>query len=251
MCRSWHDIVRSVARAFLVHFPLSTQSLNFADHTTSTPAIPTDRTSTTMDITQESPLLALCAELRNTIWRFTLVDSEAVSVTNNTTPMEPGLLAVCRQIRNECRTIYYAENTFKVRDFGLLHRRSPETRWLASIGVEQAGKITAFLYETIRLASRRNHFITGSYEGDLDFYRRRSPEEQGMGSVARTFAEHVRRSGLRLEALHLQLPSGQSGASLLDAKWAVFNEEVEAMKAAAEARMLFEHENRDVDELNE
>lgn len=60
-----------------------------------------------------SHLLDLPAELRNTIYRFALVDYQRITL-HSTTTMEPPLLSTCHQIRNEASSIYWAENTFVI-----------------------------------------------------------------------------------------------------------------------------------------
>lgn len=58
-----------------------------------------------------SKLLALPPELRNIIWSFTVVTPEPVSVPCAL----PALTQVIRQIRSECRPMFFGLNTFHVR----------------------------------------------------------------------------------------------------------------------------------------
>ena len=61
---------------------------------------------------QESPLLALAAELRNRIYRYALASGVPIDVsTTNTT--SAALLATCHEIRGEAIGIYFSENTFE------------------------------------------------------------------------------------------------------------------------------------------
>ncbi|KAF2161664.1 hypothetical protein M409DRAFT_59044 [Zasmidium cellare ATCC 36951] len=65
------------------------------------------------DAGAESRLLALVPELRNRIYRYTLVEPTPIRVgVDAPLPTEPGMLRVCRQIRAEAKAIYLKENTF-------------------------------------------------------------------------------------------------------------------------------------------
>ncbi|KAK5127342.1 hypothetical protein LTR85_006681 [Meristemomyces frigidus] len=60
-------------------------------------------------------LLTLPPEMRNRIYRFTLIEeTQPVSIAaSDTLPNQPGLLRTCRQIRHESADIYYQENEFE------------------------------------------------------------------------------------------------------------------------------------------
>jgi len=64
----------------------------------------------------KSPLMKLPAELREHIYRYTIVsDSPIVTDPHDTaTIKQPNLLLTCRQIRSETLPIYYRENTFDI-----------------------------------------------------------------------------------------------------------------------------------------
>ncbi|KAI5367999.1 hypothetical protein Slin15195_G031330 [Septoria linicola] len=53
----------------------------------------------------------LPGEVRNRIYRYALVDTGDLEITS-TGPGEPSLLRVCKRVRNEASSIYYAENNF-------------------------------------------------------------------------------------------------------------------------------------------
>lgn len=61
---------------------------------------------------QNSPLLCLPAELRNQKYRYTLLESDPISVATQT--REPALLQVCRQIHTQSLKVYWDDNTFSV-----------------------------------------------------------------------------------------------------------------------------------------
>ncbi|KAF2771265.1 hypothetical protein EJ03DRAFT_334934 [Teratosphaeria nubilosa] len=60
-------------------------------------------------------LLSLPAELRNQIYRYTLLEKDSIDINTLplTFPQTPGLLGACRQTREECLGIYYEENIFR------------------------------------------------------------------------------------------------------------------------------------------
>lgn len=60
-----------------------------------------------------SPFALLPGELRNIIWRYTLVESGAAITIDNKTKV-PAILATCREIRQESYKIYFVENKFEV-----------------------------------------------------------------------------------------------------------------------------------------
>ncbi|GIZ42649.1 hypothetical protein CKM354_000590800 [Cercospora kikuchii] len=60
---------------------------------------------------QQPTLLSIAPELRNMIYEYALVEPGSVQIRAGA--REPGLLAVCRQIRSEARGIWLSMNTFK------------------------------------------------------------------------------------------------------------------------------------------
>ena len=59
-----------------------------------------------------SRFLALPAELKNEIYRVSLVQDYIWVPSTGPAPKEPGLLSVCREIRHDALQIYYKENSF-------------------------------------------------------------------------------------------------------------------------------------------
>lgn len=91
-----------------------------------------------------SPFITLPGELRNRIWSLATVQLEGTDVSEKVAADEPGLLATCRQIRNEASSIYYAETTFCL-DYDEVDRGISRA-WLARIG----GKRTRMI-RTLRI----------------------------------------------------------------------------------------------------
>ena len=65
--------------------------------------------------THHSRFLSLPSEVRNTIYRHTLVKGKITVNPNRPAPQPPGLLEVNRQVRSETINIYYRENIFLFR----------------------------------------------------------------------------------------------------------------------------------------
>ncbi|KAF7190711.1 hypothetical protein HII31_07870 [Pseudocercospora fuligena] len=65
------------------------------------------------EMNPDAHLLGLSGELRNVIYRLALLEENGILVTQ-TNHTEPGLLQVCRQIRDEAKTIYRQENGFRL-----------------------------------------------------------------------------------------------------------------------------------------
>lgn len=77
-------------------------------------AIPEKRPITATD--PECKLLGWPAELRNRIYTLALVNDDTFDITErhraNVDRLEPGLLATCREVRDEALSIFYGSNTF-------------------------------------------------------------------------------------------------------------------------------------------
>ena len=76
------------------------------------------RTSSTSG-TADSKLMSLPAELRNKIYTYALVKNSKIGIpkyyqSTEKKWREPKLLAVCKQIREEARPLYYANNSFEI-----------------------------------------------------------------------------------------------------------------------------------------
>jgi len=76
----------------------------------------------------DSPLLNLCAELRNMIWREVLIVDQFCVEIDADKPRQPALLQTCTQIRSEATPIYYLENTFFLPMQG--YNSTPGLKWL-------------------------------------------------------------------------------------------------------------------------
>lgn len=59
-----------------------------------------------------SPFNNLSAELRNLVWEFTVTNTNSDAV--NLSEEQPAITRTCKQIRNECISMYYARNEFKI-----------------------------------------------------------------------------------------------------------------------------------------
>ena len=66
-----------------------------------------------MSATQDSPLLDLPAEIRNTIYMLVVVEEEPVQGTKGKLPLT-ALLRTCQQIRAEAAQIYFTNNSFTI-----------------------------------------------------------------------------------------------------------------------------------------
>jgi hypothetical protein len=111
----------------------------------------TDRkTSVLNDETPRCKFIVLPAELRNRIYRLTLLEPDAIKINDSSKPQEPSLLSACRQITQEAISIYYGEIHFDLRVTGL----DPTTaqKWLSGSTLRPESKHTTRL--TIRTTGR-------------------------------------------------------------------------------------------------
>ncbi|KAK5164608.1 uncharacterized protein LTR77_009814 [Saxophila tyrrhenica] len=81
---------------------------------TSNTTTTTSTDATTSPNQQMSPLLRLPAELRNAVYRFSLISDDPIQLKVNTIKTPKALLKTCTQIRNEATTLYWAENIFSI-----------------------------------------------------------------------------------------------------------------------------------------
>jgi hypothetical protein len=89
-------------------------------------------------------LLGLPGELRNRIYRYALVQHDRIIIDKNDGNgcMQPGILRVCRQLRQEITKIYYEENTFRLNIYDCRLEPQPkhwiwktgEQLWMSSSG---------------------------------------------------------------------------------------------------------------------
>lgn len=87
-----------------------------------------------------SPFARLPGELRNQIWRLSVIKPDGVNMSyKQRTSNEPTLLATCRQIRREASGIYYAENAFFADTEYSANFYMND--WLSTIGATRAGMI--------------------------------------------------------------------------------------------------------------
>lgn len=59
-------------------------------------------------------LLGIPGEIRNTIFRMSLVEDHTIRLDSKKNRLEPGLLRCCRSIRREAQSIFFEENRFLV-----------------------------------------------------------------------------------------------------------------------------------------
>lgn len=61
----------------------------------------------------DSPLFKLPPELRNMVYRYTIItDDDQILITKTTGIPEPALLSACKTTRSEARAMFYLENKF-------------------------------------------------------------------------------------------------------------------------------------------
>ena len=98
---------------------------------------------------EDSPLLDLIPELRNNIYHLVLAPEEdqAVNITFKEINRRTALLRTCSQIRSEATQIFYASNSFAIKD--VLGYRA-ETDWFIKLAAANA-KLIPKITTTIKL----------------------------------------------------------------------------------------------------
>ena len=85
-------------------------------------------------------LIALPAELRNTIYSLVLVEQAPIAIKRN---IEPGLLATNHQIRAEAMAVFYSMNTFQSRSDYLLLSVANAASWIRKLGKLRTQMLTS------------------------------------------------------------------------------------------------------------
>jgi len=193
-------------------------------------------------------LLALSGELRNSIWRFALVEDKPIDITSKVTPTEPALLAVNRQIRKECTGIYYGENAFQCAanptfNYHSAHQPGLDTNWLRAVGTIRAKKISRYnVYRPATgLWNSDAKYLSGGYEYYCEQYRRLGV----FGSLARELLLGMRVCGLALESVHMDPVLQRDSRG--DARWHALFEEFEKIRRAMLAMLPSKSRIREVE----
>ena len=90
---------------------------------------------------QQSRLLTLPAELRNTIYRFVLINEDFVPVSQEVISHLTPLLQTCQQTKAEASGIFYAENTFTTTASVPGAATSQAAAWVHSLSTTDASAI--------------------------------------------------------------------------------------------------------------
>ena len=169
---------------------------------------------------ESSSLGNIPGELRNRIWRNVLISPKGwIDVTGKDTPDEPGLLAVCTQIRAESIAIYYAENSFRIRSQSenrlLLWRELRGGSWLRSIGTERAKMLKKLLLGPTKDNTDSIRLSDTDTEGALHWIRAPGRRGRMYTEEADCIAKALSTSGIRLSVAEVALDGlvGYSAAS--------------------------------------
>lgn len=114
------------------------------------------------ETTQNSSLLSLPSELRNTIYELVLVSEKRIKIYDkaNKDCRPPAVLQACHQLRHEAGAIYYGGNIFKIRAIWNDEAKEDQdvwfdscdsffAQWLASIGPDsRAGLRKVHIHDT-------------------------------------------------------------------------------------------------------
>ncbi|KXT08509.1 hypothetical protein AC579_9220 [Pseudocercospora musae] len=148
---------------------------------------------------QRAPFLNLPAELRNDIYRLTLIGEGPINLMDGNLfngPGEPALLAVCKQTREEAIRIWYEENAFEYEETSMAFGRFDWTLladWLRRIGRERCEKLQRFVLSYQAPTSPRSNF----------------PHKPGAENAAASFVRGLRQAGVRLQSVVVEAPGFQ------------------------------------------
>lgn len=175
-------------------------------------------------VPQNSLLLSLPPELRNTIYTLVLVSEEPILVDPNTDTtetgdryepdnvviMEPALLRTCRSTRSEASQLYYSNNVFCSINYSKLFR------WIEGIGVEKRA-----LLRDIRTSCRLGMFWNDSTPYlllDLEWM------ETKLAAQGIPVGNDVCRTYMMLEGPHSALTRSETCARMSDEQWRMYHQ---------------------------
>ena len=110
------------------------------------------------------PLQSLPGEIKNRIYRYTVVDEHSIRLSIRTTfdedfnvsscvkPAAPALGRVCRELRIRVNPIYYEENCFVFDDHSMKPDAQAAFRKMAGASAERINKLE--IYDTVRARAR-------------------------------------------------------------------------------------------------
>ena len=152
---------------------------------------------------QESALLRLAAELRNRIYRYTLISDLPIDMSTTTATSAAALLATCHQIRREARSMYYTENTFIAKAYGM--RSDCIKRWLDNVGPTHCAMMPKL---------EIHHVSTCATDGSLKSC------DRNYDNAGYSLVTVVLRAGVRLDAVVIVASSQEDTfEELLTAAW--------------------------------
>lgn len=163
---------------------------------------------------ENSLLATLPGELRNRIWRFTCVETDAITVDKNPTRL-PGLLFTCSQIREESHSIYFAENTFRV------SASFYNATWFQKIGFDATRLIRGVEISQPNVADARA-LATLSYEPSMLFMRENRHAQYMLQKQVGYLMVFLKKSGLHPNAVQVPTPTTKQG--WCDAAWTLVKE---------------------------
>lgn len=150
-----------------------------------------------------SPLARLPGELRNEIWRYTVVEADAAITIENNTKVAP-ILATCREIRQESWSIYFAENNFEIAfddgDFS-----SFPAAWFGCIGIEATNSIHRLRLRRVP-GARSSRSLSGDYDYWLGLLRDLPSAKNLFDQQTHALLVIVETVGLRWDAVQMLGP---------------------------------------------
>lgn len=170
---------------------------------------------------EHSALSTLPGELRNRIWRFSLIEPDGVNISGGA--RLPPLLSICRQIRQESYEIYFVENTFYF-SMGV-----DASQWFERIGAATSRLIRQAHLRQGSQDQRERVPLGRVFERYVQSLRSnqsvQSAVERGMVSAMGLLGS----TGLRPSAF--QMLNADKKESLADAAWTVVKEAVDTKLA--------------------
>ncbi|KAI6886344.1 hypothetical protein KC318_g15016 [Hortaea werneckii] len=195
------------------------------------------------EINQDSRLLDLPPELRNTIYTYVLATDDVIQIPASGKPIRPPILKVCQQITDDATLLYYSCNKFSI---SAGKRLKILRRWILSLEVKERkclGTVTVMREVSEKTAVMVARFATEIMQTDdrekqaemLDSVRQRETED--VHASHQTF-KALSVLGLNPERVQFDPPPGPDPHALIAQAYGFHGEELNENLSRCVKRLL-------------
>ncbi|RMY85846.1 hypothetical protein D0864_07206 [Hortaea werneckii] len=193
-------------------------------------------------INQDSRLLDLPPELRNSIYTYVLATDDAIQIPASGKPTRPPLLQVCQQITDEATLLYYSCSKFSL---SAGKRLKILRRWILSLEEEERKCLRAVT--VTREVSEKTAVMVAGFAPAILQIEIREQQAAVLDIIRQREFEDVHSFmalsvlGLNPERVHFDPPPGPGPHALIDQAVALQGEKRNEILARCVKRLLNDH----------